>query len=138
MHEGTRRRFPGGTTRRCSYIAPLCRRPRPCEAAGEVIRTLLADPMRRASSQSTPSLLCKCCFPSLARSSLLFACTHTHIHTHTLGLVTGFFPSSAHQIEAYSDVTFPFLSFPIREDSSCQTDHTGRLCQPLLCDNVQA
>ena len=22
MHEGTRRRFPGGTTRRCSYIAP--------------------------------------------------------------------------------------------------------------------
>ena len=23
VHEGTRRRFPGGTTRRCSYIAPL-------------------------------------------------------------------------------------------------------------------
>jgi len=22
VHEGTRRRFPGGTTRRCSYIAP--------------------------------------------------------------------------------------------------------------------
>jgi len=24
VHEGTRRRFPGGTTRRCSYIAPQC------------------------------------------------------------------------------------------------------------------